>query len=406
MNAALGGRHICKKPDRCRFEHPAAYLVRRDLEAWWLATRGAPPTWSTTNLPRNKLGNNAMRGGERSQASADGGSAADGADECKPCTVPRELQIARLAKYAPDSAHVRAFLASPFLDELLSSENTRPLLAMRKCAKEISEAYGGYEAISKVLVELQTQSGGGDGGSGCCDAASGRGAVILDVCCGRGLTGLLLSYLLPEARIVLFDSNGAMDLRHVAARPNVSFVQIDLFSAEAEGALSRAAAGGGACVAIGTHLCGALSPRLIDLSLRLAAINALVLSPCCLRGSLGAKVTRTARAAATAPTPALHIAETAVRRTRDGGHQGEAYVVLVAVLAALCRDELGLPPRLHALLQPGGDDNPGEYGGEGQCGLCEEQEQLPKALAAVRVLYDEAVLSPKNAFIVARKAVA
>ena len=58
------------------------------------------------------------------------------------------------------------------------------------------------------------------------------------------MTGVLLSYLLPEASIVLFDSNGGMDMAHVAARPNVRFRQLDVFAADALAIISEAAAGG------------------------------------------------------------------------------------------------------------------------------------------------------------------
>ena len=60
------------------------------------------------------------------------------------------------------------------------------------------------------------------------DASPGR------VCAaGKGLFAVLLSFLLPNATIGLFDANGAMDLRHVAERPQLRFRQIDLFAAEA-----------------------------------------------------------------------------------------------------------------------------------------------------------------------------
>ena len=100
-----------------------------------------------------------------------------------------------------------------------------------------------------------------------------RPLLVFDLCCGKGLTGVVLSYLLPAARIHLFDANGAMDLAHVAARPNMCFTQLDLFSAAALRQLADAAATARprAAVAIGTHLCGAMSPRLIDLALRLPA---------------------------------------------------------------------------------------------------------------------------------------
>jgi ubiquinone/menaquinone biosynthesis C-methylase UbiE len=41
------------------------------------------------------------------------------------------------------------------------------------------------------------------------------GLVLFDVCSGRGITAVLLSFWFPWARIVMLDSNGAMDLQHV-----------------------------------------------------------------------------------------------------------------------------------------------------------------------------------------------
>ncbi|KAH8095328.1 hypothetical protein JL720_2621 [Aureococcus anophagefferens] len=40
---------------------------------------------------------------------------------------------------------------------------------------------------------------------------------------GRGVVALLLSYLFPRARVVMFDSNPAMDLSHVRSRANVAY---------------------------------------------------------------------------------------------------------------------------------------------------------------------------------------
>ena len=113
-------------------------------------------------------------------------------------------------------------------------------------------------------------------------------------------------------------------------------------------------------------------------------MDALVLSPCCLRGALGAKITKVARA----DLPTLH----------DG-----AYKLLVATLAALCRSEMA--PRAH-VAAPSADpptadatahDRPD---GVAVCQPCDEQPDCPSGGDHVSVVYDEAVLSPKNAFIV------
>ena len=125
-----------------------------------------------------------------------------------------------------------------------------------------------------------------------------------------------------------------------------------------------------AVVAIGTHLCGALSPRLIDVTLRLPAIHALILSPCCLKGSLGASIAR--------------VAKEAKPEVVDG-----PYHLLVASLAELTRGEMRR--------------NAASSADEVQCEPCEEGEEDGGG-GSVTIEYDAEVLSPKNAFIVVEKA--
>lgn len=216
----------------------------------------------------------------------------------------------------------------------------------------MSEAYG---AAAHAIRLLQASGRCGD---------RGAGAVLLDVCSGKGLTAVLLSFLLPEAQCVLLDSNGAMDLGHVARRPNLRFEQLDLFGSAARAALDAAAQGGACCVAIGTHLCGALSPRLLDLARRVPRIDGLVLSPCCLRGALGAKIGKAGRA----------------RRV-------DPYRLLVDVLAALAVDD-------EAQLAHGSQSL-----GRGEDGDGGDAARPP----SVSVVWDAAVLSPKHAFIILSK---
>ena len=305
VNMALGGVRGCRKAaGTCPFSHPSPSEVRRELEAWWCATKGTEPVWSHVTAVDEPQHNSALHGGERSQATADGQAKVT-------CTVPRDVQRARLERHAAGSAHVRRFLEpGSVFDTMVADEALRPLLSLRKCAKEISEAYGAAAQVVAALDQIARRRGAVCG-------AGGRGAVLLDVCSGVGLTSVVLSFLLPHARIVLFDNNGAMQLAHVSARPSLHFAHLDLFGVCALPALGEAAAGGSVCVAIGTHLCGALSPRLIDAAIRLESVHALVLSPCCLRGALGAAIGRAAKARASS-----------------------AYDVLVTTLGALCRDEL------------------------------------------------------------------
>ena len=457
-----------------------------------------PPVWSTTSLrvsaeasserhpPRRRQPslNSACKGGARSEASSaprhpneghDTSEAGKRADDNKPnggredgvagemggqrrCTVPLETLLGRISRHRAESSYIDRFLSEPFLPSLLANDASRTLLSMRNCAKEVSEAYGAAEQVVSLLHARGV----------CVSSGGGEGAVVLDICCGKGLTGLLLSCMLPRAQLLLFDANGDMELSHVASRPTMRFTQLDIFAADAidiirdriEVARERSSAGAiaaipcqGCVIATGTHLCGSLSPRLIDLAIRLPNIDALVLSPCCLRGALGSRVTREARIG------------------RPGVHDG-AYRLLVSTLAALCRTELDadrtrrqphrrLPPhtqeqdRLSRLgLAPGSTDYvaddvtasdgaavdgggadmlpepPHGHGphGEAYHGLADDgtacipcvgellrwdavggdddvdvTSEAVLSQQSVRVTYDQNVISPKNAFIVLQK---
>ena len=97
------------------------------------------------------------------------------------------------------------------------------------------------------------------------------------------------------------------------------------------------------------HLCGALSPRLIDLAFGLDEIRGLVLCPCCVKGTLGRDC------------------------VRSGKERGVgAYVVLCETFRALCEREICI------------------IGGRRGGGF-------------VRVAADEDVMSPVNCFITVAK---
>ena len=93
----------------------------------------------------------------------------------------------------------------------------------------------------------------------------------------------------------MLDSNRDMDLTHVSERPNLDFIELDLFAKNAAAVLSDASAGAGTCVVLGVHLCGALSPRLITLCAHVDGIDAFGVSPCCIKGTLGEHVKRSAK---------------------------------------------------------------------------------------------------------------
>lgn len=82
---------------------------------------------------------------------------------------------------------------------------------------------------------------------------------------------------------------------------------LDVFSKEMEALLHRATGEASWSCAVGTHLCGALSPRLAALYAGPAGrgLGGLVLSPCCLKGWLGKAVQKRAKAEARAHYPVL-----------------------------------------------------------------------------------------------------
>ena len=90
----------------------------------------------------------------------------------------------------------------------------------------------------------------------------------------------------------MIDANANMELSHVAARPNLAFLRADLYAASTVAAITAEARAARACVLTGMHLCGALSPKLIDVAVAVEDVDALVLCPCCLKGAHGAAVAR------------------------------------------------------------------------------------------------------------------
>jgi len=123
------------------------------------------------------------------------------------------------------------------------------------------------------------------------DREGGEGWTLFDVCSGKGFTAMMLAHAFPQARVIMIDSDEVMDIRHVRGLPNVSFLPLDLFATETieiietEASACVAEEGGWVC-AFGMHLCGALSPRLLSI-FGAVSVDALVLSPCCLKGYLG-----------------------------------------------------------------------------------------------------------------------
>ena len=180
--------------------------------------------------------------------------------------------------------HLARFAAAPYLPRLLADPASSALLSRssRSLRKEIIEAYGMLEQVEATL-------------------RGAAPAAIVDLCCGSGFLSLALANEFPAAAVLMFDLDTRIRVRHDASHPNLRFevadIMADGFGARL-GALLREAGGqrgGGPCVAVGMHLCGALSPRAISLFAAESALDSLLLAPCCLDKRFDAALKATAR---------------------------------------------------------------------------------------------------------------
>ncbi|KAL3918391.1 MAG: hypothetical protein SGPRY_006039 [Prymnesium sp.] len=339
INVAFGrgGKGGGCRGDDCRAaSHPSPQAIRDELAAWWVASRSQPPVFTMAVSPRTarSSGNSAAHG---SRSTASSLPSLPSAPPPSRCAVPASRILELVSAHVADSEYIRRFVESPFLQEMLADEALLGLLAMRSRVKELSEGFAAYEILRSLVGEELTSCGG-------------RGVVVFDVCSGKGLGSTLLSFLLPNARIIMLDANGQMELAHVKSRPNLSFHHVDIFREETVAIIKEEANGAFLTVALGMHLCGALSPRLIDLTFALDCIDVMVLCPCCLKGAHGKAVAIAAKARGV-----------------------NSYGVLLETLQAICEREREVNVR------------------QGQ------------QAATIAIKWDTSMLSPKNAFITVSK---
>ena len=310
ISGELGACTGCKRGTACRKPHPDHILSA--LTDWHAAAIG-PPVVGTVPIVAVRAGRD---GSELSRSALSALGLGGGSN----CTVPAATVAERLRRHAESAPHVRRLLEQPFFGDMLASGPQRRLLAQRGSVKEISEAFAAADEIGRIAVERL--------GVPAEAAASGRGVTILDVCSGKGVVGHLLSRLLPEASVVMLDACTTLDLTHVAARPNLRFVELDLFSRECGGVLHELAAEherGQVVIALGMHLCGSLSPRLLALGAHLERLDAITLCPCCIKGSLGDHVKRAA-ALASRPNYDVLLENLQALAARELGPRGDVAV--------------------------------------------------------------------------------
>eukprot|EP00520_Triparma_pacifica_P015905 CAMPEP_0118650836 /NCGR_PEP_ID=MMETSP0785-20121206/10458_1 /TAXON_ID=91992 /ORGANISM="Bolidomonas pacifica, Strain CCMP 1866" /LENGTH=363 /DNA_ID=CAMNT_0006543235 /DNA_START=323 /DNA_END=1410 /DNA_ORIENTATION=- len=251
LNFLLGGRRRgCGFGDRCKKVHLEQGNVLAAIEPF--SRSAAAPTLSSSAVASRTI--------SRTKNSTSGS---------KKCTVPPHVVVARIKKHSDKSPYIDRFLNSPFLNDFLDDNDLRLLLASTKNrAKEICEAYAAADRVLEIFK----------------DAPS---LTIFDICSGKGFLAVFLSFLLPDCKIIMLDADGNMKVPHVNSRPNLSFHQCDIFQKDCARLIERETGEGGKCILVGIHLCGNLTPRLIDLGCSLDCCSGFVVCPCCLKGKLG-----------------------------------------------------------------------------------------------------------------------
>ena len=405
--AVRRGRSFCRWGDGCVKAHPTDGQVRATLFEWYKANvkgeDAKEPEWSVTGVGAARFrakdddGRAAATSGTGPIGGKTRGKHAETKNPFEALSVVetlsslsedrlseetperREREIDRIRtrfhRKSAESPYLSRFTREPFFEVLLADPRTRRLLSHKKSHKEVTEAYGTYERVRELLPRLdptfdlkpetpETVVTPGE-------TVVTPGPVIFDACSGRGVTACLLSFWFPTAKIVMMDSNGAMDLSHVRALPNrnVVFRHVDLYGASVVEVIRKETNAAGdvfgekkrVAVLAGTHLCGALSPRLIDLCFGLDEVDGMILCPCCIKGQLGGDCMRAAK-------------------TRGVS----AYAVLCETFARMCEREVGLSIRTKEV-------------GVGEVGFD------PGTVGSVSVRADPGVCSPVNCFITVAK---
>ena len=373
---------VCRYGARCLREHPSDLTVRERIERWWRTSAGSICTEHTdttgTHLPygtvtctttlsttsaatpstlnthtKQKMVWSVAGSGFDNFREKDGKGRASltsknvdnnvetncsiGNTETEPSEELLEdqrerhaLAVSRLKKRlqskAETSTYVATFLSEPFFEALIVKNYALVKVLSHKSAhKEITEAYGAAGKIKETLRGVTKVDTDGT-------RLNTHRVTIFDACSGRGIIGVLLSFLFPNFSIVLMDADGSMDLTHVSSIKNVEFKHVDLYGDSVVAAirdtveeedLKDSMEQPGTDVKskrlrllLGVHLCGALSPRLIDLCFGLDDVDAMVLCPCCIKGGLGGDCRRVGKERDVSPYVVL--CETLTRVCEDG----------------------------------------------------------------------------------------
>lgn len=109
--------------------------------------------------------------------------------------------------------------------------------------------------------------------------------TFYDLCCGKSLTAYVLRNCYPSCSVLAVDRQPAEMAPHYhSLETGVTYRQADVTSPDFATLLAVHVATAGHGLLCGMHLCGMLSVKAIELFLATPAMEAIVLSPCCLPG--------------------------------------------------------------------------------------------------------------------------
>lgn len=172
--------------------------------------------------------------------------------------------------------YLKEFSGAPWLPRLLAAPACSRLFNVqgKRLRKELTEAFGLLHACKRALKKLQESLES--------THDEGRGVTIVDLCCGKGFSSLVLACSMPQANVLAVDRNAKMDLSHFNVCENLRFQHMDLESPKLATDLAATLDGSSLVLLVGVHLCGMLSIYATRLFKQMTCPSALILVPCCL----------------------------------------------------------------------------------------------------------------------------
>jgi hypothetical protein len=223
------------------------------------------------------------------------------------CSISLDFILANERNMRPDDEkynnYISQFCRNPWITSLreMANENeaVRKLLNHKTLKKEITELYGVLTLFERSLSQscpLQdTENDRTTHEPFPClhDVDRNHRLVFYDICSGRGISSFFLSFLFPNSRIRMIDSDSKMKLNHfeIPQCQHVKHFNFDIYNDDFYHFLSTDSSINSSfpldelpqvSFAFGLHLCGTLSLRLCTLFNAIPTLPIIVISPCCM----------------------------------------------------------------------------------------------------------------------------